>query len=209
MLPTSRQSRAVRGLLAASFATLGAFLSHLSAGGPMPGWLGFAVPWVLSVLVCTGLAGRRLSLARLALGVGASQLMFHALFVLGTAPPGPTTPAPHLHTASAMASAAAGAAGTMPDALMPSDSSMWLWHGVAAVATIAVFHRGERTLARLRELAVQVVEWARHRLDTGAPVVLPLRPAGPSIVARREPRLLPRPQRCSVQRRGPPAPSGA
>ena len=66
-------------------ATLSALFSHVAGGGEVPGLLGLAVPLVLSVPVCVALAGRGLSLARLAVSVGVSQLLFHALFEIGAA----------------------------------------------------------------------------------------------------------------------------
>ena len=75
----SRASRALRGLIGASIATFVALLSHVAAGGAMPGWVGIALPWLLSVMVCTLLAGRALSLIRLSLAVAASQALFHCL----------------------------------------------------------------------------------------------------------------------------------
>ena len=81
----SRLSRVARGGVAASVATWAALLSHVAAGGAMPGWLGVAVPLVLSVAVCTALAGRHLSLVRLAVAVTASQLLFHMGTIFGLA----------------------------------------------------------------------------------------------------------------------------
>ncbi|WP_433875932.1 hypothetical protein [Sinomonas atrocyanea] len=205
MHPSSRPSRLLRGLSAATVATLGALASHLAGGGAVPGLLGVAVPWVLAVFVCTGLAGRGLSFWRLALGISASQLLFHTLFVLGTTPHAPLPPsARHLHGAAAPGTALP-ADGAMADA-MGGEPSMWLAHAVAALLTIAAFHRGERAIARLRELAVEVLAWAREGLRLDLPVVVPVRRAYPTAARHREAIPCSAPQRCAVQRRGPPRP---
>ncbi|MEV8024602.1 hypothetical protein [Microbacterium sp. NPDC080220] len=81
----SRPSRVARGEAAASLATWAALLSHVAAGGAMPGWLGVAVPLVLSFAFCTALAGRHLSVVRLAVAVTASQLLFHTGTMFGLA----------------------------------------------------------------------------------------------------------------------------
>src|SRR5690625_5788395 len=54
--------RLVRGGVAATVATALALIGHVAGGGAMPGWLGIALPWWLSVTVCTVLAGTRFSL---------------------------------------------------------------------------------------------------------------------------------------------------
>lgn len=76
--------RLVRGGIAASLVTLLALGGHLVGGGAMPSWLGVAVPWWLSVTVCTVLAGARFSLGRMGIAVLSSQALFHGLFTLGT-----------------------------------------------------------------------------------------------------------------------------
>ncbi|OAH51033.1 hypothetical protein [Microbacterium oleivorans] len=150
----SRLSRVARGGVAASVATWAALLSHVAAGGAMPGWLGVAVPLVLSVAVCTALAGRHLSLVRLAVSVTASQLLFHTLFVLGAVTP---SGAAHAHHLPVMTDAAAPAA-------MHADPLMWVLHGVAALVTVAVLHRGERAARRLLAVAADLARWARRRI---------------------------------------------
>ncbi len=157
----SRLSRVARGGVAASVATWAALLSHVAAGGAMPGWLGVAVPLVLSVAVCTALAGRHLSLVRLAVAVTASQLLFHTLFVVGAVSP---SGAAHAHHLPVMTDAATPAA-------MHADPLMWVMHGVAALLTVAVLHRGERTALRLLALAAEIARWVRHRILTAVLVL--------------------------------------
>ena len=52
---------------------------------------GIVAPWILALAVCTLLAGRALSLVRLASSVVVSQLLFHTLFVMGSPSASSTT----------------------------------------------------------------------------------------------------------------------
>lgn len=159
-----RGTRVARGAVGASLATFVALLSHVTAGGEVPGWLGLVVPLALSFVVCTVLAGRRLSLWRLAPAVALSQLLFHALFVLGAHDP---AAAGHVH-------GGALAPLTGPDlAIVAPDAAMWGWHLVAATATTLALHRAERTLALLRTLADRAVAWLRARVAVASAVVVP------------------------------------
>ena len=79
-----RHRRALRGTLAAVFATFVALTSHILGGGSFPTAMGVIVPLALSTLVCVLLAGHRLSLPRLTVSVGISQTLFHLLFSLFT-----------------------------------------------------------------------------------------------------------------------------
>ena len=170
MSPMRRQARATRvarGTAAASVATFVALLSHVSGGGEVPGLFGVAVPLALSFVVCTVLAGRRLSTWRLAVAVAVSQVLFHTLFVLGSYD---LAAAAHVH-----GSVLPVLTGTALPAVSP-DAAMWLGHAAAAVATTVALHRGERTLAALRVLAEHSVVWLRARVR----VVLTL-PAAPSV----------------------------
>lgn len=190
----SRASRVLRAALAASIATFAALLSHVVAGGELPGALGVAVPWVLSLAVCTALAGRRLSLLRLSLAVPLSQLLFHALFAVGAG--GPPAAGPHAHHAPFAFDAAA---------LAPAEPAMWLGHALATALTVALVHRGERTLVALRALAAQLGTWLRRRLRMpAAPARLPA-PARVRVVAVIL-SLRPRVGTATVSRRGPPSP---
>lgn len=205
----TRGARALRGGLAAVSATFVALMSHVAGGGEMPGLLGVVVPLVLSLPVCMAWSGR-LSLAGLSASVVASQLFFHALFMLGT--PAQDRPA------SAASGAHAGHEGmmtpTMPPPpaagqaveMAPADLTMWLSHGLAAVVTIVVLYRGELMLLRLRELAVRAAAWllgGRAVVDHVGSFVLP---ALPGVVAVTFRSLHPSPQLSPLLRRGPPAP---
>lgn len=198
---TMRQSRAprvARGLVAASVATFVALLSHVAGGGAMPGWLGIVVPWVLSVFVCTLLAGRRLSVFRLSLSVTLSQVLFHGLFVLGAADAGAVTAGGHHHGAITLAPLSGETT-----AALYADAAMWGWHVLAAVVTVAALHRGERVLAALRTLAGELVAWWRRRQPVAVLSPVPDAPRAPLFVAALSvddaPRLAP------LRRRGPPA----
>lgn len=169
----------------------------------MPGWVGVAVPWVLSVAICTLLAGRALSVVRLSLAVAASQFIFHTLFVLG------------MFGATDSSSAVRGAHehGSMPMmSMLPtstlsmagSDGGMWIWHGIAAIATIAVIHRGERAVRRLGALAAQLRAWVRRRIQQLVLVLVPAATARLPIV--RAPREITSPgwHPSAIGLRGPP-----
>ena len=191
----SRRPRLIRGLLAASIATFVALASHVWVGGTMPGMLGIAVPWMLSVMVCTLLAGRQLSLLRLSASVLLSQALFHVLFVLGAITP-QTGPTAHDHGAPILLPA------TGAVALVPEDAGMWLAHVAAAVCTIALLHRGERTAQALSALAAELVAWARRLIIVPVPAPAPVgvrrRWAITRAPLRRDP------LRSALRRRGPP-----
>lgn len=151
----SRATRVVRASVAATVATFLALVSHVAGGGVMPEWLGIVVPWVLSLAICTILAGRTLSLLRLSVAVLASQALFHTLFVLG-APAAGGLPTGHVH--------GVGVLDLGGDVVASPDAAMWLSHAIAAVLTIAALYRGERAVRRLLSLAEQVLAEARRRL---------------------------------------------
>lgn len=185
-----------RGLLAALVATFAALVSHVTGGGQMPGWLGIAVPLVLSAAVCTVLAGRRLALWRLSVGVATSQFLFHALFVLGAFSLSTPAAGHHAHVAPIAAAPALAASG---------DGAMWVMHAVAALGTIAALYRGERAALRVRALAGEIAQWMRRRLSR-ALSGRPLAPQRPLPVFPIE-RMRPARSRLSFtfSRRGPPA----
>lgn len=160
----SRAPRVARGAAAASVATFVALLSHVSSGGDVPGLFGLVVPLALSFVVCTALAGRRLSLPRLGVAVAVSQMLFHTLFVLGSFRPGALG---HDHGSPLLLS------GDPSTAVVTADAAMWAGHLVAALATTALLHRGERTVGALRALAGRCVAWVRARARIAAVSVAP------------------------------------
>ncbi|MCP2333109.1 hypothetical protein [Actinoalloteichus caeruleus] len=172
-MPTPPARRLLRGTAAASVATFLALVSHVAGGGTPPAWSGVAVPLAVSVVVCVALAGRSLSLARLSVSVAASQVLFHLLFVVGADPHaahhhhGP----PVLHEHHHQHHHALGTSAAVVEPHLHGGPSMWLWHGAAAVITVAALYRGEAALVGLRRLAAAFAAWLRHRLH-----VLDLRP---------------------------------
>lgn len=134
-MPQPRAIRVARGSVAAGIATFVALLSHAAGGGQMPGWLGVVVPLVLSVAVCTALAGRRLSLWRLSLAVATSQVFFHTLFVLGTFAPSAATiasPSHHIHGPVPILMGEAAAASSH----LHADASMWLSSSSLSISNV-------------------------------------------------------------------------
>lgn len=222
--PRPRDAGRVRrvrlAFVAASASTFIALASHVFAGGGMPGFLGIAFPLGLAVLACILLGRIRTDSLRLALSVGASQFLFHTLFVLGTPPAsvgaGPTADAHAGHgqlaASSAMADFAtsAGASTTGAALHLGHDGPlMWAMHAVAAVLTALALYFGETLLAKLataKDAAVElllptartlflVLARALHPSATvdSAPLELPWVPA---LTVRAE---------RATRRRGPPA----
>lgn len=169
---SSRAPRVARGVVIASVATFTALLSHVVAGGDVPGWAGVGAPWVLAVMVSTLLAGRNLSRVRLAVSVIVSQLLFHALFVMGTPSvvASGTAPAAHRHHGEPIT--IPGPADATVAALC-ADPAMWAGHALAAALTIAVLYRGERALRTLLALGARIRAWARRVVLRGVSPVLP------------------------------------
>ncbi|GAB3153904.1 hypothetical protein GCM10027058_23370 [Microbacterium neimengense] len=197
----SRLPRLLRGATSAAVATFVALLSHVSAGGAVPGLLGIVIPFVLSLAVCTVLAGKRLSVWRLSVAVVLSQALFHTLFVVGSfALPGVGQEHHAMHgMGDAMPSASVG----MADALH-ADPAMWLGHAIAAVVTILALHRGERCVRALIELTRTLIGRLRIRLALVVADVDVDAPRFPSVACARQ---CPPRQRLflrDIARRGPP-----
>ncbi|WP_341579967.1 hypothetical protein [Microbacterium schleiferi] len=194
----SRATRVIRASVAASIATFVALFSHVAAGGTMPHWLGIAVPWVLSLAVCTVLVGRALSLPRLSVAVVLSQLLFHVLFVLGADSGAATDGAAtgHVHGLPTLDL-------TTGTTAVAADLSMWLAHLVAAALTVAALYRGEKLVIRLGDLARELLAWARRRILLGE-VQLPAVAERPGIVCTPAEPLRSARVVSLVRRRGPP-----
>ena len=165
----SRWARVARGGAAAAFATFVAALSHALSGGAAPSPFGVAVSLLISAMVCTMLTGRTLSLWRLAVSVGLSQVLFHALFS------GLGTPAPVAHHMSAM------------DAVAPhlhAGPTMWSAHALAALLTVVAFRFGEQAFWG-------VADTARLLFARLLPITIPAPPVRrPLVVVER--RFVPR-----------------
>lgn len=145
-MSSARSTRTLRGVVAAAFSTFVALLSHVAGGGSLPGALGLVVPLVFSTLVCVLLAGRRLSIVRLSVSVAVSQVLFHTLFVLGTAQGTTSTATPSGHFSH-------GSPVILDTSSMPmlhdghAGAGMWFTHLVAGLVTIAALHRAETLLS--------------------------------------------------------------
>ena len=179
----SRRPAVIRGFASSTLAIFVALAGHVSGGGQMPGPLGILVPWMLSTMVCVMLAGRRLSLPRLAVSVGISQFLFHVLFVLGTVTPSGTSAPAHVHGAPLSMPAGIGVA----DAVV-ADGSMWMGHLAAALVTIAALRWGEQLVHASRALAAQAVRWLRRRISVrgiAAPLRSPRRLRGDFLLTLR------------------------
>jgi hypothetical protein len=201
---SSRGVRVARGLTAAGVAVFVAAFSHAASGGGAPGGVGLALALALSAVVCVVLARRRLSVTALTISVLISQFALHLLFGVGAASSSGvllTQTGHHGHIALTTVTDA----GAMP--AHPGHDSGWMWmgHAVAAVLTIALLHRGERTLRDLLAVARSRVEvlWTLVRIAFVEPVPArsQRRPAGlPVVDLLRDPGVL----LGSHPRRGPP-----
>jgi hypothetical protein len=158
-----------------------AALFHVATGGDTPGTIGVVLALAFSGIACIALAGKRLSLWRLAISVALSQFLFHALFGLGAgtgAASGASSGAAHtmmMHVDIATL-AGHGATPSMPTA----DPWMWVGHATAALVTIAALRYGELAFWSLYRTA----RIGLSRLVL-APVPVPLDTALPAPVASR------------------------
>jgi hypothetical protein len=159
----SRWARVARGSSAAVFATFVAALSHVAAGGAAPSAFGVLASLVVSIMLCTVLTARGLSLWRLATSVALSQVLFHSLFS------GLGAPVIAQHHMGPMAMDAMDA----PAAHLHAGPTMWLAHAAAGAVTVVVFRHAESafwSLARTARL------FLTRLLAVVIPVVLPPHP---------------------------------
>lgn len=191
----SRRSRLLSGFAGASVSTFVALASHVWVGGQMPGPLGIAVPWLLSFMACTLLAGIRLSSIRLTISVLLSQALFHTLFVLGAITPRSGV-APHVHGALQLPSGGAAV-------VVPEDAGMWVAHGIAAAITALALHRGEQLVRALADLASAVARWLTRTVVGAISIPPVLAPPRWVVLAAPRPRT---PHLSALRRRGPPLP---
>ncbi len=149
----TRWARFARGWIVALFSTFVAALSHASAGGAVPSIVAIVVSLAFAGIICIGLAGRTLSLGRMAVSVLVSQLIFHGLFSFG-GPGGALTVSPSSASAGAAGAGAHehGPIGVLADlGAAPvghgagHDHVVWMWvaHSVAALITIVALRHGE------------------------------------------------------------------
>lgn len=185
----ARRRAFVRGSLAAVVSTALALICHLMAGGPLPALPGLVLPLFLATGSCILLAGVRLPATRLLLSAGASQVLFHNLFMLG---------------ATDLGGAASHAPHAMSTPAHEAHSSGWmvLAHLAAAVCTALALRHGELVVARLCATVRRV---ARPLLRPIIPP--PARPTTPPAPLADERAWEPTTRllvRTSVVRRGPP-----
>jgi len=162
----SRGARVGRGAVVSVVAVLLAAVSHVASGGPTPGTTGTIMALTFAFLVSIALSGRRLNIVRLSLSVALAQVAFHLMFGIGAAAAGAepvSASGAHRTVMAGMlgmageggrmlgnASPSTGAADTMD---MTTDPRMWLGHALAALITVALLHRGEKTFWNLVALA--------------------------------------------------------
>jgi hypothetical protein len=148
--------------------------------------LGVIAALIISGALSTALVGRRLSVVRLAVAMGLSQLLFHWLFASLSTPVGLA----HVHGAT-----------LLPDAPAPHHAgAMWLAHAAAGLAALVLYRYGEAAFFSLAGTAAVLL--ARITRVVIPVPVLPLAPILPAWAphAPRARLLL----ESAVSRRGPP-----
>lgn len=210
----ARAQRLARGWIVGLVATTVAAVSHSFAGGYQPGLLSFGSALIFAGMLGTFVIGRRPSLPRLIIAVGASQLAFHLLFSLLGSGGDASAPRPRFGMAgmagmnpSPVSGPSAGpGAGpmTMGGTDHLNDPGMWLAHALAAVITILFLRRAElavwNMLTRLGRVIATRLTVVLAPVPVGAVVRLP---AIPAPVRGLVERLL----ISSASRRGPPLPA--
>jgi hypothetical protein len=192
---TTRWARFLRGWIAAAVSVFVALCSHTLAGGNVPSPVGVALCLAFAGMICIALAGKSLSLPRLAVSVGVSQFLFHGAFsLLGSAPvtgsTGSMASTMDVQTLHLQAAADSG---------MAMPAWMWFAHAVAALVTIAALRYGERAFWAVLALARPFVI---RMLAALTPAETPVRraPVSPVLCAPRSRLIV-----SSLSRRGPPA----
>jgi hypothetical protein len=171
----SRWARVARGLLASAVAIFVAALFHVAGGGAAPGPVSLALSLAFAVLASIALTARRLSLWRLTVSVGLSQMLFHVLFSVGggTATFGATTGAvglSHLHAGSHLVMSSASTASAHADmGSFPTTPAMWFSHAAAVLVTVIALRLGERAFWGLFETARMGI--ARIVMQLASPTV--------------------------------------
>ncbi|MFK4837095.1 hypothetical protein ACI3KY_15325 [Microbacterium sp. ZW T2_14] len=184
---TPRHVRALRGTAAAWIATIVAATAHTLAGGGAPSPALVAAVGILASPFAVFLVGRRVAAWRMAVTVLASQALFHVAFAV-TADADPA--ALHGHHVTHL--------GGQFSAVVLPDAPMLAAHALAAIATVAGLHSGERMLRALGR-GIRSVFARSHGISPRAPrprLVVP--PSRPSLGALRI-------VLSDASRRGPPA----
>ncbi|MBF4620787.1 hypothetical protein [Clavibacter sp. VKM Ac-2542] len=173
----TRGVRVARGVVTSGVAILVAAVSHMAGGGEAPGVVGVVIAAAFALPVSTFLAGRTISVLRLAIAVAFSQGAFHLLFSVGAATTASTWMVGGHHgmgghvltTVAGSAESAAGGAAAM--AGMHHGPGMWAAHVLAAAVTCVALRFGERAfwdLVALARTALVVVLHAVALLATPA-----------------------------------------
>ncbi|PIE27147.1 MAG: hypothetical protein CSA58_05735 [Micrococcales bacterium] len=182
---SAARDRFLRGCVAGSLASAASLTAHVAAGAATPSVLAFGLTLVTSVLVATGLAGRRLGTGRILVLATVAQTAFHVLFtifpsggVLVKGSSGDAT-AGHLHHHDPAAGLAAltsvpHAGGTPAWSAGP----MLVWHVAAVVLITWMVRRGEDFLLGTTAAALTGVRVALSS-TTGTPPVVGF---GPQLV---------------------------
>jgi hypothetical protein len=191
----SRWARVARGLLASTLAIFVASLFHVAGGGAAPGPVSLALSLAFAMLASIALTARRLSVWRLTVSVGLSQLLFHVLFSVGggTATFSAATYSPadgvvgmsHLHAGSHLVMSSASTASVHADmSPFPTTPAMWFGHAAAVLVTVIALRFGERAFWGLFETARMGVARIVTQLASTT-VQVGLAPA-PALAARGE-----------------------
>jgi hypothetical protein len=155
----TRWARFARGWLAAGFATFVAAFFHAASGGDAPSTAGVSLALAFSGIACIALAGRRLSVWRLAVSVVLSQFLFHTLFGLGhgagtgTGSGTGTAGVGHSHLMHVDIGTLVGPGAGHTHSMPPTDPWMWAGHATAALVTIAALRYGELAFWSLYRIA--------------------------------------------------------
>lgn len=211
----SRATRTARGALGASFATLFAATSHSLGGGAITP-LSVVATIALALPLCVALAGRTGSLWRLTVAVTASQFVYHWAFAglgAGSDPAagagsaaangGPAVAAlsPHASHLGMLSAFDSGPLAVGTEAGVNAGLAMWLAHGLAAILTIALLHRGETAVLALGRVVLRAVL-------TALPATALATPAPRPALRTREPGTTILERLCcpaAITHRGPPA----
>lgn len=160
----SRAARTARGTFGALIATFFAAASHALAGDDITPVAVLATS-LFALPLCVLLAGKVGSLWRLSVAVLAAQFVYHWFF----SSLGLSSTSSAVGTLAEPVSPHAAHLGMLPATLLTAeappltaDAWMWVAHGLAALATITLMHRGERGVMHL----VQVL---RHAVPVRVP----------------------------------------
>lgn len=151
----TRGVRVARGVVTSGVAILVAAVSHMAGGGEAPGVVGVAIAAAFALPVSTFLAGRTISVLRLAIAVAFSQGAFHLLFSVGAATSASTRMIGGHHGMGGHVVTTVTGGGTETAAMagMHHGPAMCAAHVLAAAVTCVALRFGERAFWDLVALA--------------------------------------------------------